>query len=169
MLPILMGIFGFLSLVFSLWFVSRNQYKPQRPVYEGQYKQKLQEQLVSWEYGLTGKPDYIVDHQGFPVPVLVKKGVAPTAEPHDSHIAQVIVYCLLVHETTTVAPPYGIVRYDDRVFEIDYNEPAINALFQVLDDIRATRRDIEIPYRSHDSERQCVGCRHHRICEESLF
>lgn len=136
-------------------------------LYDGPYKQRLSRPLVSWEYGITGKPDYVVEHDGAPVPVLVKNGRAPKNSPHDSHVAQVLVYCLLIHESAKVAPPYGIIRYADRTFEVDYNEPSVQALLDLLDDMHSQRH--KIPARSHDKTQHCFACLHQGHCEQSLL
>ncbi len=136
------------------------------PFYHGRFKQRLRQPLVSWEYGISGQPDYVVEHDGQPIPVLARSGLAPGNAPHDSHVAQVLVYCLLFHETTGSAPPYGIVRYGDRTFEVDYSESAVDALLDLLEEIRAVGE--ELPPRSHDVGRHCFACRHRRICDESL-
>lgn len=165
----LMALGVFVGIVGS-WFVNRRNRRTQarrsEVPYEGPYKQRLNKSLVSWEYGLTGKPDYLVEHEGIPVPVLVKTGLAPKDNPHDSHVAQILVYCLLVHETTQVAPPFGIIRYADRTFEVDYTESAVQALLELVDEMRAARG--KTPARSHDSRRRCVACSHRRHCDQSL-
>ncbi len=156
-----------LSVLFlsgGLWFARRRS----RPKNNGLYKGlESGRQLVSWEYGVTGQPDTIIDYQGTPVPVLVKHGLAPTDSAHDSHIAQVLVYCLLVHQTTNIAPPHGVIRYADRTFEVDYNEPAVVALLDLADEIRTSRQSI--PNRSHDSRQRCFACRHNKNCDDTLL
>ncbi len=146
---------------------SSRHHKP-KALYQGEHARRLQQQLVSRDYNLTGKPDYIVDHDGLPIPVLVKSGQAPGKDPHDSHVAQVLVYCLLIHETIKTPPPYGIIRYADRTFEIDYNESTVHALLDLIDEINAIRQSEDLPARSHQSPRRCYACRHQRICDQSL-
>lgn len=149
-------------------FLSRRKAKP-KALYQGEYARQLRRQLVSWDYQVTGKPDYIVDHEGFPIPVLVKAGQAPGKDPHDSHVAQILVYCLLIHEVTKVPPPYGIIRYADRTFEVDYHEAAAHAILDLIDEIKAARQQATLPGRSHESKRRCFACRHRRICDHSLL
>lgn len=123
--------------------------------------------LVSWEYGITGKPDYLVDHNGYAIPIMVKTGPAPDS-PHDSHVAQILVYCLLVHETTQVPPPYGIIRYADRAFEVDYTESAAETLISAIEEMHTQRQFKSLPPRSHDVARRCFACRHRKRCRERL-
>src|SRR5215210_5050977 len=64
--------------------------------------------LYSARYGLAGKPDYIMStREGF-VPVEVKPR-RTEQEPHESHLVQVLGYCLLLEETEGIAPPYGLL------------------------------------------------------------
>jgi CRISPR/Cas system-associated exonuclease Cas4 (RecB family) len=137
--------------------------------YRGSRARRVRQQLVSRNNGVTGKPDYIIRHDGHPIPVLRKSGAAPDY-PYDSHIAQVLIHCLLIEETYNQVSPYGIIRYDDRTFEIDYDETAFNALLDLIDEIRLMRAEYDDQplHRSHEEERRCVACRHHEICEESL-
>ena len=131
---------------------------------------KLNRQLVSWKYGITGKPDYVIYHDSKPIPVLVKSGKAESA-PHDTHIAELIVHCLLIEETVNIAPPYGVIRYDDRTFEVDYDDEMFEMLLEVLETMHRDREHLaDRPLnRSHDSERRCYACRHCRRCDQSLI
>lgn len=128
----------------------------------------LRHQLVSYKYGITGKPDLIIEHDGYPIPVLVKSGRANNS-PHESHVAQIIIYCLLIEETTSITPPYGIVRYDNRTFEVDYDEETYNSLLQLLDEMHTEREQFANPLpRSHKIQQRCYACRHRKHCDESL-
>ena len=55
------------------------------------------EVLVSTNYGLRGKPDYLLEEDGGLVPVEVKSSAAPRhGKPYPSHLMQLAVYFLLV-------------------------------------------------------------------------
>ncbi|MGD8792212.1 MAG: PD-(D/E)XK nuclease family protein [Anaerolineae bacterium] len=122
--------------------------------------------LFSDRHRLTGRPDYLVRVRGGLVPVEVKSGAAPDP-PYDSHVLQLAAYCLLVEEQEGRAPPYGILKYDDRAFEIDYTSGLRDELLAVLDDIRHDlgARDVD---RSHDQPGRCGGCGHRHRCDQSL-
>lgn len=135
--------------------------------YQGQYAERLNRQLVSYDYGITGRPDYVIDRDSLPVPVLRKIGHAPDA-PYDSHVAQILVHCLLIETTVRVPPPFGIVRYNERTFEVDYDPPAFDALMHLLEEIRSEKKHTTIPHRSHEIRRRCFGCSHQSTCDESL-
>lgn len=168
MLPLVLGIGLVVIAIVGVWWFRKRRSQSKILVYDGENAQKLRQQLVSWDYGLTGLPDYVVDHNGSPIPVLKKSGSAPAVEPHDSHVAQILVHCLLVHETTQYPPPYGIIRYDDRTFEVDYTEQAVGALLELVDEMRLRQQENGLNARSHDSKRRCYACRYRGICEESL-
>jgi CRISPR-associated exonuclease Cas4 len=166
---VIVGIgFALATGIWAVWRFRKLRSRPKIPLYRGENAGKLRQQMVSWEYGLTGSPDYVVDHNGQPIPVLKKSGQAPDHEPHDSHVAQILVHCLLVHETMQSPPPYGVIRYDDRTFEVDYTEQAVTALLELVDEMRGRRQADTIPARSHDSRQRCYACRYRGECEESL-
>jgi CRISPR-associated exonuclease Cas4 len=161
-------IAGLVLALFSLWLFLQARTPPgMRQLYNGPYARELNRQLVSWEYGVTGRPDFIVDHQGVPIPVLAKRGKAPTGNAHDAHVAQILIYCLLVHETTQSAPPYGIIRYSNRTFEVDYNAKTAEAVLDLIDEVRAQQQHVPLP-RSHENERHCYACSHRKICDQRL-
>jgi len=125
---------------------------------------RLEKPLYDAESGLTGRPDYVVDHGGAMIPVEVKSGWAP-AEPHDSHLFQLVAYCLLVEQTSGTRPPYGILRYRNRTFEIDYT-PALEAeLRGLLQEMRKQR--LPAP-RSHQEPGRCAACGFRGVCDQKL-
>lgn len=159
---------GILFGLIGLWLLLISRRPPDAAhQYAGPHAKALRGQLISWEYGITGRPNYIVDHDGYPIPVLVKQGKAPADSPHDSHIAQILAYCLLIHENSKIPPPYGIIRYKDRTFEVDYNEIVVEALLDLIEEMH-TQHDHPLPHRSHEKQRHCAGCRYRNRCEESL-
>jgi CRISPR-associated exonuclease Cas4 len=62
---------------------------------------------------LRGRPDLLLRQGHILVPVEVKTGRTP-AQPHASHIMQLLAYCLLVAETHGTRPPHGVLRYPQR-------------------------------------------------------
>lgn len=126
--------------------------------------------LFSHRHRLTGRPDYLVrrrDRQGeVVIPVEVKSGRAP-ARPYDAHVLQLAAYCLLVEDQEGCAPPYGIIKYDDRAFEVDYT-PALRG--RLLDTMAAMRDglaagDVD---RNHDEAGRCRGCGQREHCDHRL-
>ena len=117
------------------------------------------------KYGLTGKPDYVVETRAGLIPIEVKSRPAPS-EPYDSHIWQLAAYCLLVEEFENQTPAYGIISYADAALEIDYTTAMRRELLAILDEMRRTSRgDVK---RSHKDARRCAGCGYRQACDQSL-
>ena len=122
--------------------------------------------LFSSRHRLTGRPDYLVQTVDGLIPVEVKSGAAPE-QPYAAHILQLAAYCLLVEEQEGRAPAYGILKYGDRSFEVDYT-PNLRA--QLLHSIESIRRDLSSGdvARSHNQSARCRGCGHRHQCDQRL-
>jgi len=121
--------------------------------------------LESKRYGLRGKPDYIVEHQGRFIPVEQKAGRTPKG-PLFSHIAQLIVYCLLVEESFGPVE-YGILEYDQKKYTIDY-DPELRQT--VLDLRQSLLADLQRgqAHRNHERRGKCIYCSRRDRCPERL-
>ncbi len=122
--------------------------------------------LVSDRYGLTGRPDYIIVRDGAHIPVELKTGRVPKG-PFFSHIMQVGAYCILSEEAYGESPPYGIVRYGDREFEVDYTEDLKSLVLQKIEEMRAARKTGDV-HRNHNRPGKCRNCSRREICPEAL-
>jgi CRISPR-associated exonuclease Cas4 len=122
--------------------------------------------LFSNRYRLTGRPDYVVHQRGGAVPVEVKSCPAPP-RPYESHLLQLAAYCLLLEDQEGRPPPYGILKYEDRTFEIAYTAELRAQLLQALQSIRGDMGSRE-PARSHEQPARCRGCGHRSRCDERL-
>ncbi len=80
---------------------------------------------------LIGKPDFILEKDGFYIPVEVKTGKTPKT-PYKNHVAQLYAYCLLVEETYHIRPPYGILRYPEEEFTLEFPEQTENYLIHMV-------------------------------------
>jgi len=129
--------------------------------------QAIEKPLFSRTHRLAGKPDYLVQQGRDIVPVEVKSAHAPSDGPRRSHVLQLAAYCLLVEETYRQKPKYGIVKYADRMFAVDYTDALRAAL---LDVIAAMRDDLTrgAAERSHDEAVRCVHCGYRQACPERL-
>jgi CRISPR-associated exonuclease Cas4 len=163
---------GLLALgLLLLWAARRGRARSRLPKGRVVYSDtggwgRLDRPLFSRAFRLTGKPDYLVADRSEVIPVEVKSGRAPD-QPYASHVLQLAAYCLLVEECYGRQPPYGIVKYDDHAFEVDYTPELEEELLATLKDMRADLAAGDAP-RSHDDPRRCraCGCRQH--CSESL-
>ena len=127
---------------------------------------RCEKPLLSRRHRLTGRPDYLVEERGRVIPVEVKPSrTAPT--PYPSDVLQLAAYCLLVEETTGQAPPYGLIKYRDAAFAVDYT-PQLRA--QLLDTLARMRRDRaarDVPP-SHDEPGRCRACGFRAVCDQRL-
>jgi len=128
---------------------------------------RLDRPLFSRELLLTGKPDYLVADEADIIPIEVKSSHAP-AQPYASHTLQLAAYCLLVEECYGRRPPYGIIKYANRAFEVDYTAELEDELLATLECMRADLSDGDAP-RSHDEPGRCRACGHREQCEQRLM
>ncbi|TLN22751.1 Dna2/Cas4 domain-containing protein [bacterium] len=116
--------------------------------------------------GLTGRPDYLVEQDGRIIPVEVKSAWSPST-PYDSHLFQLFAYCLLVERATGKRPPYGILRYRDRTFAVDYTREWEQRLLDELDTMRKQEKRGEAG-RSHEEAGRCRRCGFRSVCDQKL-
>ena len=126
----------------------------------------LEEPLYDPVLGLTGRPDYLVERGGNFIPVEVKSSRVYET-PFEEHIYQLAAYCLLVHQVYEKRPPYGILHYPDRTFEIEYTADLELGLMDLLAEIRRQERKDEVP-RSHESVPRCNKCGFRSSCDQRL-
>lgn len=152
-----------LSLILVLLFFifkklkSSIGFKPQKVVYQDTGEAPV---LFSQKYSLCGKPDYIVKEKGFLIPVEVKS----TDKLYDTHIAQLLAYCLLVEENFAKAPPYGLLKLRGREEKISYDRKAKEEIFKIITQIR--KKDNF--NRSHQSYNRCQSCLVAEHCDQKL-
>jgi CRISPR-associated exonuclease Cas4 len=128
--------------------------------------ERCERPLFSDRYRLTGRPDYLVQSSRGTIPVEVKSGTAPN-QPYDAHILQLAAYCLLVEEQEGTTPPHGVLKYDDRAFEVDYTPGMRAHLLETLGAMRAGLQSWMVD-RSHEDPGRCRGCGYRDRCEERL-
>jgi len=127
---------------------------------------KVEKPLYDAELNLTGRPDYLVKRKGHWIPVEVKSGWSPSI-PYESHVLQLAAYCLLVEKATGKRPPYGILKYRNRSYEIEYTQNLENDLMNLLVDMRQQMRRGEAS-RSHDASARCARCGYRTICDQAI-
>ncbi|HEX7586740.1 MAG TPA: PD-(D/E)XK nuclease family protein [Anaerolineae bacterium] len=129
---------------------------------------RVERPLFARAYALTGKPDYIVEIDSAIIPVEVKPTrTAPV--PRESDVMQLAAYGLLIEETLgrPSAVPYGLLKYRDAVFQIDFTEELRARLLELM---AALRRDAVAKNvgRSHTETRRCRACGYRDECVEAL-
>jgi len=160
-----------LAGIFLLWQGSRRQSQAGLPAGKIIYDDsrgwgKVEKPLLDIALGLTGKPDYIVEEDGIPIPVEVKSTRAPET-PYENHVYQLIAYCLLIENSRGIRPPYGILRYRNRTFSIDYTPELKARLLRIMDEMRLPPHR-NGPARSHEEPNRCRGCGYHSSCDQAL-
>jgi CRISPR-associated exonuclease Cas4 len=77
-----------------------------------------------------------------------------------------LAYCLLIESHTGHRPPYGILRYRNRTFAVDYTPQAEQTLRDLLAEMQnATPRTL---VRSHDDAARCARCGYRAHCDQRL-
>jgi CRISPR-associated exonuclease Cas4 len=126
----------------------------------------VEKPLFDGSLGLTGKPDYLIDHGGSLIPVEVKSSRAPNA-PYDSHIYQVAVYCLLVEKVYQKTPSQGLIHYPDKTFSVPFTPELRQKTLQLLSEMHAQEYHKSIP-RSHEDPYKCGRCGYRDVCDQRL-
>lgn len=128
---------------------------------------KVPKPLFNKELMLTGKPDYVIRAtSGGLIPVEYKSAKAPK-QPYESHIMQLAAYCALIESHFGTRPDFGIIRYADRSFNIDYTSSLENNLLDILEDMRFDLQASDVP-RNHNQWHRCKSCGFRNECEDSL-
>ena len=122
--------------------------------------------LFSDQYRLTGRPDYLVQGSKGMIPVEVKSSAAPE-RPYAAHVLQLAAYCLLVEEQEGQAPPYGIIKYRDRTFEVEFSPGLRTELLDTLDAMRWDLGAQEVD-RDHREAGRCQACGYRERCDQRL-
>jgi CRISPR-associated exonuclease Cas4 len=130
-------------------------------------RRNVERPLVSHRYGLSGKPDYLVDRSNELIPVEVKSRSCPPSGPHASDAAQLTAYCVLVEESCGVTPSHGIIQYANRTWPIRYTVKGRERLLEILDEMRAARQS-ETVHRDHTQAGRCRACGYRAACDEAL-
>ncbi len=128
--------------------------------------QQPERPLFSQRYGLTGKPDYVVQTSKGLIPIEVKPTRTASA-PYDGDVAQLLAYCLLIEESTAHAPSYGLLRYRDHTFRVPYTPARRTELIQLLAAMRTDEHAHNVA-RSHQQAGRCRSCGFFTVCDDRL-
>lgn len=134
--------------------------------------QPVENPLYAPSLGLTGRPDYLIQHDDELIPVEVKSARRPVRGPYDSHILQLGAYCLLVDETYGIRPSHGILHYthpggQSMTYTIPYTSALEDETMAVIQHIQtqSLRGGVD---RSHESHARCAGCGFRSRCDQAL-
>jgi CRISPR-associated exonuclease Cas4 len=124
------------------------------------------ETLKSAKYDLSGRPDYIVRRGDEFIPVEVKTGRTPET-PHESHVMQLGVYCLLVEEKYGKRPTRGVLQYPERTFELPFTGEFRDRVLETTLKMRWAEMTGSA-HRTHNQPGKCRGCSRREGCVERL-
>lgn len=186
-LPLIV-ILAFILLLAGLWLLRKGRSAQQAsglPAGEVIYSdtsrwEPVEKSLLSHEYGLVGKPDYLLTVPNkskslwqwrLPkqeiVPVEVKSSKAP-ATPHLSHILQLGTYCLLVESHFGTRPSHGLLHYADATLRIPFTQELADAVLAAAADIRRAQSARRVP-RSHSEPARCRACGYRAACGDEAL
>jgi CRISPR-associated exonuclease Cas4 len=118
--------------------------------------------LRSARYGISGRPDYLVEEGGRVVPVEVKPS-RRSDTPWLRDVVQLAAYCLLVEETEPRFAGYGYLRYAGRTFRVDFTESLRAELLRTAEALRADLTAFDVDP-NHTDPSRCARCPLVRVC-----
>ena len=123
---------------------------------------KPNKSLFSKKYQLVGKPDYIIKQKNSFIPVEYKS--CRSTKPHNNHILQLAAYCHLVEENYKCFVDKGILVYENKSFEIEYNPNIRFILERTINEIRNQMKKNKI-FPNHNDHYKCVNCSYNQQCK----
>jgi CRISPR-associated exonuclease Cas4 len=124
------------------------------------------EVLHSEKYGLSGKPDFIIEEAEEIVPVEFKSGRLPQG-PLFSHIVQLAAYCLILDEMDGKKVTRGVLRYGEHEFDIDFDDALRGLVISKLSEMRQGLVTGDV-HRNHNRPGKCRSCSRREMCSERL-
>jgi CRISPR-associated exonuclease Cas4 len=130
--------------------------------------QQVPEPLFAERYGLSGRPDYIVRTKEGLAAVEVKP-LRHADQPYESDLFQLAAYCLLLEEAWNETPTFGLLRYANKTFRLEWTDEMREELLAVLDEMRELLRHPAqlgeaMPIPQHDMTTRCRACGFQHIC-----
>ena len=168
LIPLALALLA-LAFVLLVWALRLRQRTglPWAPVRSQDVRgRELEKPLIARRIGLTGKPDYIIEQRGASIPVEVKPG-RQARVPYESDLMQLAAYCVLIEETEGAPPPYGLLRYAEHTFRLDYTPQVREDVLTLIDEMREAL-DAADCARSHDEPCRCQACGFFNVCEDAL-
>jgi CRISPR-associated exonuclease Cas4 len=111
--------------------------------------------LVSYRYGLAGRPDRLIRAAGTIIPEEWKS----SQRVWPSHRAQIGVYFVLIEDQLGVRPPHGfIVCGDGTRHRIENTAELRDWVLDLAERIREARRSVDVPIRVNPRPGQCRPC-----------
>ena len=164
---IVLFIFALVGLIILWRQKSRSEISSGKIIYQDLVTDgKVRKPLFDPETGLAGKPDLLLKKGEQIIPVEIKSSDIQN-NPPETHIVQLMAYCLLTEKTFLIRPDYGILRYRNEEFSISYTIKREKDLMLLMDQIRMNGLKTE-PHRSHCYKARCNACGYRTQCTERL-
>lgn len=168
----LLLVFLVIGLVAALWamMLRRRTGMPSGRVIlaDSALFQQLPGPLVDEEWGLVGKPDYVIaGRDGSWIPVEYKNAQAP-AQPYAGHVLQLAAYLRLAQVHRGQRPTHGLIRYRDKTFQVNYSSELETRLREALQEMSNCSAEAGLPPRSHNHPERCRACGYRQECDQRL-
>jgi len=118
---------------------------------------------------ISGKPDIILEKDGYYIPEEIKTGKIPRG-PYFSHILQLAAYLKLVEDNYGIRPLFGYIQYGDKEenrYKIHYDKKLENLLVEKVGDIEELKKTGDV-HRNHRRYGKCSNCSRRTVCPENL-
>ena len=122
--------------------------------------------LRSEKYGLSGRPDYVIEANGELIPVEIKTGRKPRG-PLFSHVLQVAAYGMIVEDVMGKPVSHGVLRYGDEEHEIELDQDLRNLVLSKLEEMHKKELTGKV-HRNHNRPGKCRSCSRRDLCPERL-
>lgn len=121
------------------------------------------EPLLATSHPLSGKPDYVIlSPEGVPIPVELKLSIE-AEEPQPHHLLQLATYFVILEDLYDQTPTYGVLRYANKDFTIEYTEALKRKVLRRLAELeRCDER--HPPVLTHQLPSKCRACPFQPIC-----
>lgn len=116
--------------------------------------------LLSEQYGLRGKPDFIYrkKQNGRLVPIELKSGMCKDDVPHRGDLMQLAAYFMLISDVYDTTPKYGYLVYNNCMFKINNTRALRIELVDIIMEMRDIISSEEIDRAANASFATCRYC-----------
>ncbi len=166
---------AFVILYYLLKNVRRaKKYRDDKGIEEGRIDyvdlmEKKESTLFGKTLNISGKPDIILEKDGYYIPEEIKTGKIPRG-PYFSHILQLAAYLKLVEDNYGIRPLFGYIQYGDKEenrYKIHYDNKLEGLLAEKVGDMQKLMKTRDV-HRNHRRFGKCSNCSRRTVCPENL-
>ena len=121
--------------------------------------------LMSNKWKLKGMCDYIIEENGFQIPIEIKKGKCSAVKPYKNDVMQLLCYVLLLKENLGIKYTHGYILYvgSKRKFTVNITPNLRKRIQNYFKEIKSYLRSEKMPERQ--SNKICCGvCSFEEYC-----